>query len=306
MPSFDSREDHALPGDADSSADSDDEPPVGHTSLRRRPSVSPPELAQQLLRELARLRNTDLNDEERSDAFHLARVYLAHAQALAWKDVVLGTDLLGPRRVLLSLQLVRPFVDRHYPDLEPAGQIAVEIETVLAGLLAAEDALERVRTERRMRDHDLSALEHAILRVLLRANGSQRRGQVYEGLDPRVRRSLPWVGKVLQKLSDDGYLHTSRERAQGNPETTFYKLSNKGREFCRTAGLLQDIEAEASLRRLISQTAVTLRKTATNPVERGLAEGVLDAKAGQHGLGEPRPDGSFDYKLEEVLELADV
>src|SRR6185295_6389004 len=158
MPSFDEY-DRVRPTDTDPTSTSDDESAGGSTSPRRRPSGSPSELIQQLLRELARVRNTDLNEEERSDAFHLVRAYLAHAQALAWKDVVQGTDLLGPRRVLIALQRVRPFVDRHYPDLEPAGQIAIEIETVMAGLLAAEDTLERIRAERRMKDPDLSALE---------------------------------------------------------------------------------------------------------------------------------------------------
>jgi len=358
MPSFDEY-DRVRPTDTDPTSTSDDESAGGSTSPRRRPSGSPSELIQQLLRELARVRNTDLNEEERSDAFHLVRAYLAHAQALAWKDVVQGTDLLGPRRVLIALQRVRPFVDRHYPDLEPAGQIAIEIETVMAGLLAAEDTLERIRAERRMKDPDLSALEQAVLRVLSRQASSQRRGQVYEKLEPEVKRSPQWVGKVLQKLSDDGYLYSTQGRAQGNPETAFYAIARKGLELCREIDLVRNVEGrrvgevlksavdfrylhavrgnsqrdleaatyaaasedrelgrvasppresqeEIALRRSINQRAVTLSKTGVTPVERGLAEAVLGAEAEQYGLGDLRPDGSFEYKPDEVFEPADV
>lgn len=254
---------------------------------------SPAELAQQLLRELTRLRDELLPTAERESAFHLARAYLAYAQALAWKDVVLRRDLEAPHRVLLALQLVRPFVDRYYPELDLAHQIAIEVETVLSGLLAAEDALARVRTERRLKDPGLSELEHAVLRVLSRTEAPLRRKQVYEAICPGKTPSIQWVGRVLRELSDAGYLHSTQARAQGNPETAFYSIAVKGR----------DLSGSAAHRRKILELAIEAKRSSA-AVTSGLGEGLFSSQ--MKGLGKLRPDGAIEHMAEEIRDLVEA
>lgn len=272
---------------------------------RRRAANSPQKLAQQILRELARLSCNAVGSEDLTDAFHLIRSYLAHAQAIAWKAVVLGTDLLGPRNVLEALQPIRPFIDQHYPDLEPKAQLAIEIETIMAGLLTAEDALERLRTEREIKDVIRSALEHAVLRVLVRSQQPLRSGSVHGQLALAVRPSRQWVGQLLQRLSDDGYLNSSQGRAQGNPKTAFYSLTSRGQELCKEIGVTRNEDTKR--RQEIVTNAMFLRNNnSSSPVDRGLADGVISVDADQHRQGQKVGPGHYKHGVIEECELVGV
>lgn len=208
-----------------------------HTKLRR-PSKDLGVLADQLLRELERLEQ----EGESAKQPELYRAYLHYAHSLAWEGVARG-DLGAPRRVLDHLLALQPIVDAHQlDDRKPVEQAALEVDSLIRSLYLACEAVEDKQVEVRLADRR-SETEREILRVLSGSREYLRRMDVYDRLAPEKRPTPARVGQILTELYHDGLLKRIHGRAQGNPNASFYALSLRGIEVCRSLGL--DIVVEA-------------------------------------------------------------
>lgn len=200
---------------------------------QRQPADDPGDLAAQLLRELKRLETPTGDDAQGEDAARLVRAYLHHGQLLVWRHVAHG-NLSAPRQLLDSFRAALPFADVHAPELDFVQTAAIEIHATIRAWHVAEQALAEASARQGLADKDRSKLERAVLGVLLANSESYfRRKQVHGLLPLEGRPTVGRVGQILSKLADEGFVSRRRDRAQGDPETAFYAINDRGKDAAR-------------------------------------------------------------------------
>jgi DNA-binding PadR family transcriptional regulator len=125
-------------------------------------------------------------------------------------------------------------------------------------------------------------IEREVLRVLAKNSGRYlRRGYIHERLAPDKRPTPTRLGQILADLSSDGLINIIHGRGQGNPRTSFYALSHRGLEVCRTLKLNQEETAELAVidNKIAQHEIEDLVNIALDPVQvesyRSIALGVL-------------------------------
>ncbi len=211
---------------------------------RRQPIDDPGDLAAQLLRELKRLETPAGDAAQGEDAARLVRAYLHHGQLLVWRHVAHG-NLSAPRQLLDAFRAALPFADVHAPELGFVQTAAIEVHATIRAWHVAEQALAEARARQGLADKDRSKLERAVLGVLLANSESYlRRKQVHGLLPLDGRPTVGRVGQILSKLADEGFVSRRRDRAQGDPETAFYAINDRGKDAARRAFITPTRAAE--------------------------------------------------------------
>jgi hypothetical protein len=198
-----------------------------------RPSDDPQELSRQLKEVLESLGAGPFQAE-------LYRAYLTRFQVLAWRGVADGC-IEAPQQLQEALRAVaEPFIAKYIEEPPtPEAAAAADLWFTFDALGTASWALAERRVEDRLSQERVSQHEREILRVLAGSQEFLRRGEIHATMQnpPTIAR----VGQILVEMFYTGILSRIHGRAQGNPNASFYALSEKGRRICRDLGILEEV-----------------------------------------------------------------
>jgi len=209
---------------------------VSHSQARQ-PAEDPQALGRQLVHELDRLARAAEGSKALREPF-LYQVYLEKILIEAWVMVADG-DLQGPRAFLRQLaaaeDIIKPFLrglDLEHPHVEAAR----EVYGVIQALEAAERSLKIRRSKISQVKRRRSETECEVLRVLSESDERYlRRGEIYESMSPQPTRGR--VSQILADLYGEGVVKRVQAPAQGSRETSFFALTERGRDLVREFGI---------------------------------------------------------------------
>lgn len=199
----------------------------------RLPAEDPSILKEQLLRELERLiRAAEAPDIQEP---WLYQAYLEKFLIEAWMEVSAG-NFQAPKDYLRHLTEAEDLVKFFLPPPEitrPHVQAAREVQDLVRILEIAARCLAIRQSKTRAAERQRSETEREVLRVLSEnAERHLRRGEIYAQMS--VRPTPGRVSQILSGLDREGLLVRIQAPAQGSSETSFFSLSEAGRELCST------------------------------------------------------------------------
>jgi len=179
------------------------------------------------------LQRGDVSREHRQSLLRQGEDHLENVVRFSWLLVWSG-DARGAEKALEGLSF-----DLESGDLlgEAAeGLLALEVRLVAFRrfLQLGVDTLQKLQHQVELVTRPFGDHEKAVLAVLEGAGRKVlRRGEIHDRLLGGKKPSPVRVGQILARFSEQGLLLRFQQRAQGNPETTFFQLSATGKKVAR-------------------------------------------------------------------------